>query len=130
MEVTAGGTVFHLTPDELAQSEFLVTLEGRGDVPLLNVSQESMVAVCTFLAYHATEPFPTIPKPIPSSEMRDLVGDWDARFVASLSSDQLADVAMAAHYLHIPTLMNLSACKIASLLFRKSRAEMRRALKF
>lgn len=93
-----------------------------------NVTRESMSVVQKFLTYHSSTPSVCITKPISTSVMRDIVGDWDASFVSALNAEQLSDVIMAANFLNIPALINLALCRVASKLFRKTTSEMERAM--
>ena len=124
---------FHLTSKQVNQSVvFSDLIDGSKNEEVLvvpikksHITVETMQRITSFLSHHADKPFVPVSKPIHTSEMRDLVGAWDANFI-TLDQKTLLEMLMAANYLNIPTLLNLVQCKIASLLRCKSLTEIKK----
>lgn len=65
-----------------------------------------------------------IPKPLKSPVLSENVPNWDANFV-ELEQDVFFDLILAAHYLEIKSLVDLTCAKVASMLKGKSGGQIR-----
>lgn len=83
------------------------------EIPLPQVPEDMLALVVKFLNKHSKDPMRKIEKPIASCNMVDIVGQWDANFVAELEQEQLFKLVLAANYLDIKSLLDLGVCKIA-----------------
>ena len=74
------------------------------EIPLLEVTAPVLEKVVQFLVYHQDNPMKTIAKPINTNNLVEIVGEWDAQFMA-LDDDQemLFKVILAGTYLRIPS---------------------------
>jgi S-phase kinase-associated protein 1 len=70
-----------------------------------------------------------IPKPLNSPVLSENVPNWDANFV-ELEQDVLFDLILAAHYLEIKSLVDLTCAKVASVLKGKSGGQIREMFNF
>ena len=66
-----------------------------------------------------------IPKPMPSANLSEVIDDWDVKFINSIELDNVFDLINAANYMDIPSLLDLSCAKIASLMKGKTAQEIR-----
>lgn len=66
-----------------------------------------MVFLLILGTYHAEKPFAEIERPLKSSNMRDVVSEWDANFV-NIPTEELMDLIVAANFLIIPSLLDLT----------------------
>ena len=57
-----------------------------------------------------------IVKPLKTSDMYQLVDENDAKFIDQLNLEELFEIIMAANYLDIRSLLDLSCVKVASLI--------------
>ena len=57
--------------------------------------------------------------------MTDVVGEWDANFV-SIDQEMLFELILAANYMDIKSLLDLTCAKVASLIKGKTPEEIRR----
>merc|ERR1711916_114461 len=73
----------------------------------------------------AEEPMPEIEKPLKSSSMAEAVPEWDAKFV-DLGQETLFELILAANYMDIKSLLDLTCAKVASLIKGKSPEEIRK----
>ena len=65
-----------------------------------------------FCTKHASDPMRTIPRPVNTDNMVELVGEWDANYI-NVDNDMLFDLCLAANYMNIVPLLELSCCKLA-----------------
>ena len=83
-------------------------------VPLPNVQTRELIRVVAFMREHLARPLPAIQKPLRSARMRDLVSAWDADFVENLGQEDLFALILAANYLDMPALLDLTTARAAS----------------
>ncbi len=82
----------------------------RPEIPL-KVSQEVLKKVIEFCEYHAENEFPEIEKPLKSSNMQEVVDEWDAKFV-EVDMEFLFELILAAKDMEIKSLMDLTCAKV------------------
>lgn len=97
---------------------------GPEDVQLPGVSHPILIKIVGFLEKHVNEPMVEITKPIQSNDMYQIVDRWDANYINSMTQEELFQVIHAAKYLDIPSLLDLSACKLASMILGKTSEEI------
>ena len=113
------------------------TLEGDKDaneIPLYHIEGVIVQKVIDYLTYHLKIPPRKIEKPLVSSNMRDLVDAWDVSFIeageptvfvgpnatptppSAAAQELLFKLLLAANYLNIKSLLQLTCAKVASLI--------------
>ncbi|KNB43293.1 sulfur metabolism negative regulator [Blastocystis sp. subtype 4] len=120
-----------IEPKVLEMSEYLKGLKEKGSisnntVTLENVKETSLNRVVEFCTYHLDKPFTEIDRPLKSSNMRDVVSEWDANFV-NITTEELLDLIVVANFLIIQPLLDLTCAKVASIIKGKSPEEIRAA---
>ena len=95
------------------------------EVPLPNVKSHVLRKVIGFCEHHDQEPMTEIVKPLKSKDMKDVVQTWYAEFV-NLDQVLLFELILAANYLDIKPLLELSCAKVASLIKNRSIPEIRK----
>ena len=75
---------------------------------------------------HRNDNPPEIEKPLKTSNLYELVDEYDAKFIDLENLEELREIILAANYLFIPSLLDLSCVKIASLLKEKSPEQIRK----
>lgn len=93
-------------------------------IPLPNVNDSTLTKVIEFMVHYSDEPMTKIEKPLRSSVMEENVSEWYAKFV-DIEQEQLFNLILAANYMDISSLLNLSCAKVASLIKGKSPQEIR-----
>jgi S-phase kinase-associated protein 1 len=92
---------------------------------LPNIESSTLVKIVAFcLHYQCVEPMRPIPKPVPSS-MHDCVQKWYADYVDLQDSSRMMDLTIAAKYLAIQPLLDLTCGKIATSMAGKTHDELR-----
>ena len=115
---------------EVAKESVLIKgiLEDNGTEEEIAVSQvtraimQKVITFCEHIKEHAP---PEIEKPLSSTDMNQVVDPWSADFV-NVEQEELFEIVMAANYLDIKPLLELSCAKVASLIKGKSVQEIRR----
>ena len=62
---------------------------------------------------------------MPSSNLNEVIDEWDVNFINSIELDGIFDLINAANYMDINSLLDLACAKIASLMKGKSAQEIR-----
>ena len=66
-----------------------------------------------------------IEKPLKSSNMEEVVGQWDSDFV-NVEQELLFELILAAHSMDIKSLLDLTCAKVASMIKGKTPEEIRK----
>ena len=94
------------------------------DIPIAQVNKPIMEKVLEFCAHMRDNQPPEIEKPLSSTDLSQVVDQWHANFV-NVDQEMLFEIVMAANYLDIKPLLELSCAKVASLIKGKSVTEIR-----
>jgi len=116
---------------EVAMMSALVKTMYEGDkqqtsIPLQNVKSAILEKVINYMQFHHKNPAKEIDKPLKSSNMREVVGEWDATFVDDCDQECLFELILASNYMDIKPLLDLACAKVASMIKGKSPEEIRR----
>lgn len=77
------------------------------------------------MRHYQTEPMKEIEKPLQSDNMKQVVQEWYADFT-NVEQDTLFELILAANYMDIKPLLELTCATIASLIKGKTPEEIRR----
>ena len=116
-------------PVDVAEKSVLIKglIEDSGtdeEIPLPQVKKpilEKIIVYCTRLLDHQP---PEIDKPLSHNDMHQVVEQWYADYI-NLEQEELFELVMAANYLDIKPLLELSCAKVASQIKNKSVKEIR-----
>ncbi|TYZ67967.1 hypothetical protein PybrP1_011875 [[Pythium] brassicae (nom. inval.)] len=128
--VSMDGDSFEVSASVAAMSELVKTLisdeedDEVQEIPLPNVKSTVLSKVIEFCSHHHNNPMREIEKPLKSSDMHDVVSDWDANFV-DIEQDILFELILAANYMDIKSLLDLACAKVASMIKGKTPQEIR-----
>jgi len=117
-------------PKKVALISELVKTMSEGDkeekeIPLPNVKSAVLNKVITYLTYHAESPAKEIEKPLKSANMAEVVSQWDADFV-DVDQEMLFELILAANYMDIKPLLDLTCAKVASMIKGKTPEQIRK----
>ncbi|OEH75972.1 s-phase kinase-associated [Cyclospora cayetanensis] len=117
-------------PREVASASLLVkSMTEDGDdsdvVPLPKVSSAILRKVVEYCTHHHDNPPEDIPTPLKTSNLAEVVSEFDFNFV-NVEQTVLFDLLLAADYLNIPSLLLLTSAKVASMIKGRSPEEIRR----
>lgn len=94
------------------------------EMPLPNVKTSILSKVIEFLTHYKGEPMTEIEKPLKSSNMNEVVQEWYADFV-NVDQEILFELILAANFMDIPPLLELSCATVASMVKGKTPDEIR-----
>jgi len=104
--------------------------EAPAEIPTPDANKVVLEQIARFLNYHADDPMKEITKPIPSNNLYELVGKWDADFINEFQEhESLFRIILGANYLDIPPLLELGICKLACMIKGKEPDEVKRMFK-
>jgi len=116
--VSQDGPKFTCNKKVALMSELVKTMaEGDKDereIPLPNVKSTVLEKVTQYMKYHVDNPAKEIEKPLKSANMNEVVAGWDADFV-DVDQDLLFELILAANYMDIKSLLDLTCAKVASM---------------
>jgi len=95
------------------------------DIPLPNVKSAVLQKVIQYLTYHVSNPSKEIEKPLKSANMAEVVSQWDADFV-DVEQEMLFELILAANYMDIKPLLDLTCAKVASMIKGKTPEQIRK----
>jgi len=94
------------------------------EIPLPNVKKPILEKVIKFCEHLKSNQPPEIEKPLRSTDMSQVVGQWHAEYI-NLEQEELFELIMASNYLDIKPLLELACAKVASMIKNKSVQEIR-----
>mmetsp|Transcript_100653 Transcript_100653/g.123245 ORF Transcript_100653/g.123245 Transcript_100653/m.123245 type:complete len:150 (+) Transcript_100653:239-688(+) len=115
---------------EIAMQSALIKTMWSGDqteteIPLPNVRGSILNKVIKYMAYHHKNPAKEIEKPLKSANMREVCSEWDANYV-EVDQETLFELILAANYMDIKSLLDLTCAKVASMIKGKTPEEIRK----
>jgi len=113
-------------------SELVKTMidEGQDDeeaqeIPLPNVKAVILAKVIEFMQHSKVEPMTEIEKPLKSANMTEVVQEWYSTFV-NVEQETLFELILAANYMDIKPLLDLTCASVASMIKGKTPEEIRK----
>lgn len=94
------------------------------DIPLPNVKKTTLDKVIEFCQHHKDEPLQEIEKPLKTNNIKDVVSTWYGEFV-DVKIEELYEIILAANYLDIKSLLELTCAAVAAMMKGKSIEEIR-----
>ena len=94
------------------------------DIPLPNVKRETLKKVIKFCEHHKEEPLQDIEKPLKTNNIRDVVSPWYGDYV-DVNIEELYEIILAANYLDIKPLLEVTCAAVAAMMKGKSIEEIR-----
>ena len=99
--------------------------KSKTKIPLPNVRGSILKKVIEYMEYHNTNDPKEIEKPLKSTNMREMVSEWEANFV-EVHEKILFELILAAKYMDIKPLLDLTCAKVASMTKGKTKEEIRK----
>ena len=120
---------FKVPRKQVLMSQLVKTMvEGDSDekeIPLPNVKSAVLSKVVAYMQHHAGNPAKEIEKPLKSANMSEVVSEWDAKFV-DIDQELLFELILAANYMDIKPLLDLTCAKVASMIKGKNPEQIRK----
>lgn len=129
--VSQEGEKFKVSLDIAIMSELVKTMfdsdqpeDEVQEMPLPNVKSSILAKVLEFLTHYKGEPMTEIEKPLKSSNMNEVVQEWYADFV-NVEQETLFELILAANFMDISPLLELTCATVASMVKGKTPEEIR-----
>merc|ERR1719210_695611 len=98
------------------------------EIPLPNVKTAILSKVIDYCKYHKDAPPEEIQKPLKSTQLIECgVSEWDSEYV-NIEQEILFELILAANYLDIKSLLDLTCAKVASMIKGRTPQETRARL--
>ncbi|CAM9646931.1 unnamed protein product [Choristocarpus tenellus] len=97
-------------------------LLGAYNTPYLNLP---LCQVIEFCVHYKEDPMNDIEKPLKSANMHEVVQEWYAKFV-EVPQETLFELILAANYMDIKPLLDLTCATVASMIKGKTAEEIRK----
>ena len=94
------------------------------DIPIAQVTKPVMEKAIAFMTHIREHPPAEIEKPLSSTDLSQVVDQWHNEYI-NVDQEMLFELVMAANYLDVKPLLELSCAKVASLIKGKSIQEIR-----
>ena len=130
IQVSKEGDSFTVPVEVAKMSELVKSMldeEAEEDVPeiaLRNVKATVLQKVIEFCQHHKAEPMTEIEKPLKSQNMADVVQKWYADYV-DVEQVILFELILAANYMDIKPLLDLTCATVASMIKGKTPEDIR-----
>lgn len=122
--VSSDGVIFSVPMKVANLSQFVnIMTAGMGDdemdddeiedIPILRVRSQVLSLIVDFMNHYDIDPMVTIPKPLISNNIGDVVQHWYAVFIERIDENMLFDIVNAANYMHIQPLLELACAGVA-----------------
>jgi len=95
------------------------------EIPLPNVKSAILAKVIEFCQHYKVNPMEEIEKPLKSANMHEVVDEWYANYVA-VEQEILFELILAANYMDIKPLLDLTCATVASMIKGRTTEEIRR----
>jgi len=129
--VSQEGEHFKVPVDIATMSELVKTMfdteqpeDEVQEIPLPNIKSSILVKVIEFLTHYKEELMTDIEKPLKSSNMNEVVQEWYADFV-NVEQEILFELILAANFMDIKPLLDLTCATVASMIKEKTPEEIR-----
>ena len=121
---------FDISKDIAYKSSQLINTMIDGDstvaeIPLPNVKGNVLHKIIEYMNYHCDKPVTEIEKPIRSNNISEIVCPFDADFV-QIDDELLFDLILAANYMDMKPLLDLTCATVASFMKNKTAEEIRK----
>lgn len=122
--------------DDIILSELIKTImesvdenEEEVDIPLPIVPQTTLMKIVEFTKHYRTNPMRSIPRPLPSDNLREVLDPWYVDYISSVPpGEDLNLLLRCANYMDIEPLQDLGCAQIACFLKGKTPTEIRSIL--
>jgi S-phase kinase-associated protein 1 len=130
--VSQEGDNFQVKKKVARMSELVKTMtcedddeEEQQEIPLPNVKSQILAKVMEFCKHYSEESMNDIEKPLKSANMNEVVQEWYANYV-DVEQEVIFELILAANYMDIKPLLDLTCAAVASMIKGKTPEEIRK----
>ena len=128
MVVSQEGDLFEMTQQPIRSLSSLINEFDSFDdpIPLPNIQTKELMSVIRFCSLY--QPFNEIKRTLEFETAEELFPEWCVKFTQDLNMSELWELAKAAHYLDLSSLLNLTLCVWSTRVIGKTPEELRELL--
>ena len=111
------GQIFEIEDKCLDRAKFFKNLKDIMNLSNeinVDVDSKSLKRIIEYLKHYLNEGPKVIQKSLPSSDLKQVLNEWDYNYISPLSLEETIDLINTANYMGIEGLINLSSSRIAS----------------
>ena len=113
------GQIFEVDEKKLKVSQFFNDFmkdfpDCETVIEVTEVASNSLKKIIEYLEHYEKESPKEIPKPLPHSDLKPIISEWDYGFINPMNLEEVIDLVNAANYLNIESLVNLACARLAS----------------
>ena len=105
--------------------DILIDYEKGEDIPL-EIDSDTLEIIIKYLEHYSNEEPKNIQKPLKTGDLSKVLEPWDFEFISKISLDKAIDLVNGTNYLDIPSLLQLSLCRIGSEMLDKPIEEVQK----
>ena len=99
----------------------------NSELYLKDIKYSIIIKIKEYLEHYADNTPKKIGMPLPNKDFKDCIDEWDYDFI-NCDTETILELMVAANFLDINSLLDLTSAKIASLIKGKNSEEIRRIL--
>ena len=100
-----------------------------GNYPINEVNYDTLLKIKDYLEHYEDSEPKEISQPLPKKDFIDCVDNWDYDYI-NINEEKIFEIMLAANFMDIQPLLDLTCAKIASEIKGKNDEEIRRLFKF
>ena len=100
-----------------------------GNYPINEVNYDTLLKIKDYLEHYEDSEPKEISQPLPKKDFIDCVDNWDYDYI-NINEEKIFEIMIAANFMDIQPLLDLTCAKIASEIKGKNEEEIRRLFKF
>ena len=85
----------------------------ENNIPLNSINYKTLLKIKEYLEHYENSEPKEIRQPLPKKDFKNIVDSWDYNFI-DLQNETIFEIMLAANYMDIRPLLNLTCAKIAS----------------
>ena len=96
----------------------------ENNIPLNSINYKTLLKIKEYLEHYENSEPKEIRQPLPKKDFKNIVDSWDYNFI-DLQNETIFEIMLAANYMDIRPLLNLTCAKIASEITGKNEQQIR-----
>ena len=115
---SSDGKIFEIEESVLKRANFFKQLKDilnpNEEINIKDVNSKELIKIIEYLKHYQNEEPKSIPRPLPSSDLKPVLSDWDYNYISLISLEECIDLVNAANFFGIKELVGLACARISS----------------
>ena len=128
--ICKGGNKVSIKLNAVKNSKFICNYNNdfpNSELYLKDIKYSTIIRLKDYLEHYSNSTPKKIEMPLPNKDFKDCIDEWDYDFI-NCDTETILELMVAANFLDINSLLDLTSAKIASLIKGKNSEEIRRIL--